>query len=106
MKKSLTEAAQRLIFLLALLSLWELTARYGPWPRYLFPPPSKVGGSLVQLIQNGSLAKATLRSMIRLMEGYFISAAIGVPLGFLIARVKFFRLNVKPIVMGLQALPS
>lgn len=91
---------------MALLSLWELTARFGPWPKYLFPPPSRVGGSLVQLAQNGSLAAATLRSLIRLMQGYLISAVIGVPLGFLTARIKFFRVSVKPVIMGLQALPS
>lgn len=42
----------------------------------------------------------------RLGEGYLLSASIGVPLGFLTARSRFFKVNVKPIVMGLQALPS
>ena len=106
MKSWLKENAQRLAFLLALLGLWELTSRFGPWPHYLFPPPSKVGESLVRLATSGLLAQATGRSMIRLMQGYLLSAAIGVPLGILTARIKFFRVAVKPVIMGLQALPS
>lgn len=94
------------MFLLALLSLWEVTSRFGPWPHYLFPPPSKVGESLVRLATSGLLAQGIARSMVRLAQGYLISAAIGVPLGILTARVRFFRIAVKPVVMGLQALPS
>src|SRR4051794_33543539 len=100
------DGAQRMIFLLGLLSLWELTARFGPWPHYLFPGPIEVGKALVRLGASGELSRATLKSLVRLFQGYLISCAIGVPLGILMARVKFVRVSVKPIVMGLQALPS
>jgi NitT/TauT family transport system permease protein len=93
-------------FLLGLLALWELAARFGPWPHYLFPTPISVAKSLGQMISDGRLGAATLRSLGRLGQGYLISAVIGVPLGMITARVRFFRLSVKPVLMGLQALPS
>lgn len=97
---------QRMAFLSALLILWEAAARLGPWPRFLFPSPSGVVDSLARLIANGSLAAATVRSLTRLLQGYLISAAIGIPLGMMNARFHFMTIAVKPVLMGLQALPS
>ena len=97
---------QRAAFLCALLILWEAAARFGPWPRFLFPSPSGVIESLARMIRNGSLAAATLRSLTRLLQGYLIAVAIGVPLGMMNARFRFMTIAVKPVLMGLQALPS
>jgi NitT/TauT family transport system permease protein len=97
---------QRAAFLLALLLTWELVSRIGSWPSYLFPGPLAVGGSLAGLILDGRLAAAVLRSLSRLAQGYFLSAAIGVPLGILMARLGWIKSTLKPLVLGLQALPS
>jgi len=91
---------------LGLLVLWELVAKLGSWPPYLFPDPIEVARSMWRMIADGRLATAAVRSMARLMEGYLISVAIGVPLGIFIARVSLIRASLKPVVMGLQALPS
>jgi NitT/TauT family transport system permease protein len=102
----LMSVLQRAAFLCALLILWEAAARFGPWPRFLFPSPSGVIESLARMIRNGSLAAATLRSLTRLLQGYLIAVAIGVPLGMMNARFRFMTIAVKPVLMGLQALPS
>ena len=96
----------RAVFLTGLLILWELTSRYGPWPRYLFPGPLEVARSLGRLIVSGRLGGAILRSLSRLAQGYALSAAIGVPLGILLARITWAKIALRPIVLGLQALPS
>src|SRR6185369_12993094 len=77
-----------------------------PWPHYLFPSPFAVAKSFVLMVKDGRLGAAVLRSMFRLMQGYLISVVVGVPLGLATARSRFFRQAVKPVVMGLQALPS
>ena len=97
---------QRVASLLGLLVLWEVAARFGPWPHYLFPTPAEVAGTLARLTGNGSLGAAIFRSLVRLCEGYAIAVLIGVPLGMLIARVALVRAALKPLVSGLQALPS
>ena len=58
------------------------------------------------MIADGRLGAAVLRSLSRLGQGYFISALIGVPLGIANARLRWLRNTVKPLVLGLQALPS
>ncbi len=58
------------------------------------------------MIANGSMGAAVARSMGRLAQGYAISASIGVPLGVLIARIEWMRIALRPLVLGLQALPS
>lgn len=62
--------------------------------------------SFGRMISDGRLGNAAVRSMLRLMQGYLISVSIGVPLGIGIARSSFLRMTLKPLVMGLQALPS
>ena len=92
--------------LTALLLLWELVSRFGPWPHYLFPGPLAVGQRIVRIASNGQLGEATLRSLSRLAQGYLLSAAIGVPFGVLLARTPWMQVALRPMVLGLQALPS
>ncbi len=93
-------------FLVALLLLWELVSRIGPWPRYLFPGPVAVAASLSRMIADGRLGAAVLRSLRRLACGYVLSAAVGIALGVAVARSRWVRITVKPLILGLQALPS
>jgi NitT/TauT family transport system permease protein len=98
--------AQKLGVMVLLLGVWEGLARLGIWSPHLFPGPTTVAKSLWALLADGRLGSAVLRSMGRLGRAYLISVAIGVPLGLANARLAFFRNAVKPVVMGLQALPS
>jgi NitT/TauT family transport system permease protein len=96
----------RTAFLAVLLILWELASRYGPWPRYLFPGAIAVAQSLWRLSADGRLGGSILRSLSRLAQGYALSAAIGLPLGIALARLGWMKVALKPLVLGLQALPS
>lgn len=95
-----------LLSTLLLLALWEAVATLGPFPRFLFPPVTEVAAALLRLLRDGSLLTATLKSLSRLGQGYALTAALGIPLGLLLARFPRFRAFLKPTVMGLQALPS
>ena len=94
------------MFLAGSLLTWELLSRLGPWPRWLFPGPDAVLASLVALAADGRLAAAVLRSLGRLVQGYTLSIAIGVPLGVALGRSEWLRAALRPAVIGLQALPS
>jgi NitT/TauT family transport system permease protein len=58
------------------------------------------------LARDGSLWTAALQSLGRLARGYLISMAIGVPLGLAMGRLPTLRSACRPLVVGLQALPS
>ncbi|MFP2958764.1 ABC transporter permease [Myxococcus sp. 1LA] len=98
--------AQKLLVVALLLGVWELVARLGIWSPHLLPGPMTVAHSLTAMVADGRLAGAAGRSLGRLVRAYLMSVALGVPLGLLISRIPFFRNAVKPVVMGLQALPS
>ena len=103
MKRPLLERAT---FLIALLLGWELVSRIGPWPRYLFPGPAAVAASLGRMIADGRLGDAVLRSLWRLAYGYVLAGIMGIALGMANARLRWVQVLVKPLVLGLQALPS
>jgi NitT/TauT family transport system permease protein len=94
------------VFLAAPLLTWELLSRTGLWPAWLFPGPSAVAASIAQMLADGRLPAAAARSLGRLARGYLISVAVGIPLGVAMARSAFVRSGVRPLVLGLQALPS
>lgn len=97
---------QQAAFLVAFVLIWELLARFGPWPTWLFPPPSEVARRGLELLGDGRLATAAARSLARLAQGYALSALVGVPLGVMLARSAFVQRAMRPVVLGLQALPS
>lgn len=92
--------------LLVGLALWELLSRLGPWPRALFPGPWEVAQSFGHLVADGKMSAAALRSLERLGVGYGLSACIGIPLGVVVARVRAVHDLFRPVITGLQALPS
>jgi len=106
MKISLRNLASKAGFMSLVVGVWWVLSRVGPWPRFLFPGPEAVAASFVGMLLDGRLVRATLHSLSRMFQGYLISVAIGVPLGILMARLRLLREAVKPVLMGLQGLPS
>jgi len=98
--------ARRAVFFGGLLLAWELVARAGIWPEYLFPAPSRVFAALANGIGKGLYLTAAWVSLQRIAIGYAISLAAGVVLGLLIGRVRALNETLGSLVLGLQALPS
>lgn len=98
--------ARRMIFFGGLFLGWELIARAGVWPEYLFPAPSVVIEALANGIAKGLYLTAAWVSLQRIAVGYAISLVIGVALGLLIGRVRALNDTLGSLVLGLQALPS
>jgi NitT/TauT family transport system permease protein len=97
---------RRLVFFALLMGFWEILSRLGVWNATLFPSPVQVAQSLGRSLADGSLIHATADSLRRILAGYALSLLIGVPLGVLLARVKWMEETVGSLVMGLQTLPS
>jgi NitT/TauT family transport system permease protein len=94
------------VFLAGPLLTWELLSRLGVWPPWLLPAPSAVAARLGELVADGRLPAAVARSLGRLAQGYAVSAALGLPLGLAMARSALVKAGLRPVVLGLQALPS
>ena len=86
MKRFLLAAA----FFAVLALLWEIAYRAKIWSPVLLPSPGQVVNYLEGAAADGTLAKATVITMRRLLVGYLIGVIIGLPLGLLTARWKVF----------------
>src|SRR5215471_14576434 len=102
MKRFLLAAA----FFAVLVLLWEAAYRAKIWSPVLLPSPRQVVSYLEGAAADGTLAKATVITMRRLLVGYFIGLIIGLPLGLLTARWKVFADTIGTLALGLQTLPS
>jgi NitT/TauT family transport system permease protein len=102
MKRFLLAAA----FFVILLLLWEVLYRAKIWSPVLLPSPAQVAAYLKDAAADGTLAKATVITMRRLLVGYFAGIVLGLPLGLLTARWRLFRDTIGTMALGLQTLPS
>lgn len=95
-----------LAFFTVLIAVWETASRAGWWSPVLVPSPLAIGRYIVEAVADGSLLKAGLVTMQRLLIGYVIGLALGIPLGLLTARFRFAADTLGVLALGLQTLPS
>ena len=93
-------------FFIVLLMLWELAADTGWWSPVLFPSALNVGRYLWGAINDGTLFEATRVTLQRLLLGYAIGTAIGLPLGVLTSSSNLMEDTLGSLALGLQTLPS
>ena len=90
----------------ALVGGWALLSWIAPWPPHLFPGPTRVFERFWALARDGQMGAAALESLGRLARGYGISVVVGLLLGLALAHFRLVRVLLRPLVVGLQALPS
>jgi ABC-type nitrate/sulfonate/bicarbonate transport system permease component len=80
----------------SLLVVWEVLSHFiSP---FLLPSPWKVFGEAVHMAQNGELARNTLASLSRILFGFVLGCAAGIPIGLLIGRLELARGLILPIL--------
>src|SRR5213596_417746 len=94
------------LFFTCLLLIWDALFRAKTWSPVLLPSPRQVAVYLEGAAVDGTLAKATIVTMRRLLIGYIIGLIVGLPLGLLTARWKLFGDTIGTLALGLQTLPS
>ena len=95
-----------LLVFIALLFIWHLLVLAKIWSVVLLPDPLSVWEYLKTAAEDGTLLQASLVTMRRLLMGYAIGLAVGLPLGLLTARFKFCEDTLGVLALGLQTLPS
>ena len=109
--KTLVEIIKKLVFYMILLMIWELSYHIGVevlgiWKQYSFASPIAVLRTLTWLIADNSLGLAVLVSIKRITLGYGISLLVGLTAGLIIVRFRYIGENIRPVILGLQTLPS
>lgn len=100
-----------LIFLIALMLIWQgfywiFVDALEICKAYTVPSPIGVGQCFLKLAENGTLWEATRNSLGRGIAGFVIAVVIGVLLGLLIHHFSYLQKNLKPMLLGMQTLPS
>jgi NitT/TauT family transport system permease protein len=94
------------LFFAGLAFIWHLLFVAKIWSPVLLPDPKSVGEYLWGAAKDGTLWQASLVTMRRLLLGYLIGIAAGLPLGLLTARFQFCEDTLGVLALGLQTLPS
>jgi len=95
-----------LLFFVGLVAIWAALGHAKIWSPVLLPSPLSVLDYLAGAARDGTLLSATVVTLRRLLVGYFIGLAIGLPLGLLTASLKFAEDTIGVLALGLQTLPS
>ncbi|MGW1974035.1 ABC transporter permease [Streptomyces sp. NPDC001889] len=95
-----------LVAVALVIAVWQILVEIEVTDEGSLPAPSAVWDSVSTLWVQGTLLEVVWTSVSRGLLGFLLALAIGTPLGLLVARVKFVRAAIGPILSGLQSLPS
>src|ERR1041385_958425 len=88
------------LFFAVLLLIWEGLFRAKIWSPVLVPSPKQVVVYLEDAAMDGTLVKATIVTMRRLIIGYIIGLIAGLPLGLLTASSKLWQDTIGTLALG------
>jgi ABC-type nitrate/sulfonate/bicarbonate transport system permease component len=94
------------LFICALLALWEAVASSGLVSPLSFPRITHIAVVWWKLMLSGELVSEVTSSMWRMFVGYFIGVAIGATLGLLMGYFRIFYNLLEPITEALRPIPS
>lgn len=109
-KKNLLRITLRRFFpiisALVILIIWQLFITFSHIPSYKLPNPLQVFRSLRSEWRQGALWSAIFTSVSRGAIGFLLAIALATPLGLLLGLNRALRALFRPILVGLQQLPS
>jgi sulfonate transport system permease protein len=106
LRRSLAPVAATVAAVAVVVVVWELVYLSGWKPPYVLPGPAAVGGVLWQQLSDPLLWSAIRTTSTRALEGFALALVIGAAAGALIARNRWLRAALGPIVTGLQTMPA
>jgi NitT/TauT family transport system permease protein len=87
-------------------ALYEAAARSGYFAAALLPTLPVIGKTLFDALADGSMIHHVAATMYRVLVGFGLAVAIGLPLGILMARLRWLENFVMPLVSALMPIPS
>ena len=94
------------IFGIALVALWWIITAAGIVNSAFLPSPYDAVARMFSGLANGYLADALFATLIEAVAGCFFAAVVGIPLGYWIAKSRFFARMVQPYLAAAQAIPA
>ncbi len=95
-----------LVAVAVLIGIWQLVFLSGVKRPDILPSPAMVWQAFVDLFADGKIFDVVWTSLHRGVIGFALSIVLGTALGLAIARVRWLRAAIGPLLTGLQSLPS
>ena len=92
--------------LASILVIWQLVSVTNLLPPTVFPPASVVLVTLYKLLSGKAIYEQLLASLIRLFEGFFLAALIGLAVGIPMGLSRTAEKTGDPLVQFLRPMPS
>lgn len=109
-RASVTTLASRalapLIAIAVIVLIWQIIIWIQWQPDYIIPSPTQVWNALANQATEDILWQATFNSIRRAAQGFIIAIAVATPIGLALGLNSKLRLIFRPILTGLQQLPS
>jgi NitT/TauT family transport system permease protein len=103
-RRALDSAVPPLLALVAIVGFWQLVVTTQS-PDNL-PSPQEVWTSLREQWELGRIQEGVRTSLERGVLGFLLSVTVATPIGLLLARIRVLRRAFRPLISGLQSLPS
>jgi NitT/TauT family transport system permease protein len=91
--------------LVLFLALWQAIVMVGGYPPFILPPPDAVLGRLISGWVDGTIAPHALRTLVEVVLGFGVGAAVALVVGYGLARSAFVERLVSPYIVAAQATP-
>lgn len=95
----------QLLLAVAVLAVWEVLGRGGVIDQFFFPLPSAIFATTWSWISSGYIFPHLVVTLEEAVLAFVIGAALGLFLGFLLARVRFLERLFDPFLQMFNALP-
>lgn len=93
------------VFVIALASIWDATAKLAGFNRLLFPPLLTVLERLWALLVSGELLNETLATLGRMAVGYAFGIVVAIPIGLTMGRSRLMEDLFGPVINFLLPIP-
>ncbi len=95
-----------LVLAIFLLVSWYVTTATGSVPVFILPPPRDVFVTLADGLRSGLFLSNALVTIQESLLGFLLGVIIALPLGYGIAKSRFFAATVQPYLAAGQAIPA
>jgi NitT/TauT family transport system permease protein len=90
---------------LIVLVLWQALVVIGRYPTYILPGPLDVAGRFVKAWTQGTMAPHALVTLEEIVLGFVVGSAVGLAVGYVLARSRLVDLVLSPYLVAAQSTP-
>lgn len=92
--------------IILILLIWQSMVALKLQPDYVLPSAGQVLDALTRQAEQGILWQSTFNSLRRALQGFVLAILIATPIGIALGMNRILRIIFRPILTGLQQLPS